>query len=82
MTILDPADYGGGCGLCALYAAACLCRDAGGAADAVRQSQPTVLIIEPNAVVRFDSVSPGWLNRTAAKDILAALPELQLAIAA
>lgn len=44
--------------------------------------QPTVLIIDRDARVRFVAVSPDWLDRPEADAILAALPELTPAAAA
>lgn len=41
--------------------------------------QPTVLILNSDATVRFVEVSPDWLHRTEAPAILDALPELRAA---
>lgn len=43
--------------------------------------QPTVLILDSDARLRFVDVSPDWLRRTEADTILAALPELRAAAA-
>lgn len=39
--------------------------------------QPTVLILDPDASVRFIAVSPDWLDRPEAGEILAVLPEVE-----
>lgn len=44
--------------------------------------QPTVLIIDRDARVRFVEVSPDWLDRPEADAILAALPELAISAVA
>lgn len=47
-----------------------------------RLPQPTVLIVEPDATVRYIAVSPDWLDRPEPEVILAELPELKLFMAA
>lgn len=44
--------------------------------------QPTVLILERDARVRFIAVSPDWMERPEAETILAQLPEVLVAAAA
>lgn len=44
--------------------------------------QPTVIILDRDATIRFIDVSPDWLERTEVDVILAALPELRTAAAA
>lgn len=44
--------------------------------DSYEIDQPAVLVIAPDATVRFIAISPDWLDRTASADILAQLPEL------
>lgn len=44
--------------------------------------QPTVLILDGDARVRFIAVSPDWMDRPEPETILAALPEVSVAAAA
>jgi peroxiredoxin len=44
--------------------------------------QPTVLILDADARVRFIAVSPDWMDRPEPEAILAALPEISVAAAA
>ncbi len=44
--------------------------------------QPAVIIIDPDHIVRFVDVSPDWLDRTEAPEILAALRQIRARAAA
>lgn len=50
--------------------------------DSYEIDQPAVIVIAPDATVRFIDVSPDWLERTGSETILAHLPEAATAVSA